>query len=111
MTSLYAQYLRERTTDEILETQEGFATYRYLNDGKTVYIIDIYVVPERRKVGYAAELANIIARRAKERGAVEMIGSVMPSAKGSTNSVKVLLAYGMDLQSAAGNMIVFRKDL
>ncbi len=111
MATLYAQYLAERTSDEILETQEGFATYRYLNDGKTVYIVDIYTVPERRKSGYAAGLADIVAKRAKERGAIEMIGTVMPSAKGSTISMKVLLGYGMELQSAAVNMIIFRKDL
>jgi GNAT superfamily N-acetyltransferase len=111
MASLYAQYLAERTGDEILETQDGYATYRYLNDGKTVYIVDIFTVPMVRNRGYAAGLADIIAKRAKERGATEMIGTVMPTAKGSTASMKVLLAYGMELQSAAGNMIIFRKDL
>ncbi|MES2347886.1 MAG: GNAT family N-acetyltransferase [Pseudomonadota bacterium] len=111
MATLYAQYLAERTSDEILETQEGFATYRFLNDGKTVYIVDIYTVPDVRGRGYAAGLADIIASKAKARGAVEMIGSVMPSAKGSTTSMKVLLAYGMTLQSAAANIVVFKKDL
>ncbi len=58
MATLYAQYLAERTSDEILETQEGFATYRFLNDGKTVYIVDIYTVPDVRGRGYAAGLAD-----------------------------------------------------
>ena len=39
--SLYAEYLREKTDDEIIETVEGFATYRFL-PGYACYIIDIY---------------------------------------------------------------------
>lgn len=108
--SLYADYLRERTTDLILEDPKGFATYRYIDD-KTVYIVDIYVVPEARKQGFASELANLIAEEAKAKGCTSMLGSVVPSAKGSTTSLKVLLGYGMRLDRSGDNYIFFRKDL
>jgi ribosomal protein S18 acetylase RimI-like enzyme len=111
MSSLYADYLRERTNDQILETPEGFVTYRFLNDGKTVYIIDIYVIPEARKIGHATELADIVISKAKAKGAVEMIGTVVPTAKNSTTSLKVLLGYGMTLNSASQDLIVFRKEI
>lgn len=111
MSSLYASYLNERTNDEILESQDGFATYRFINDGKSVYIIDIFTKPEVRKTGYAAALADIIVKRAKEKGCTELIGTVVPSTKGATTSLKVLLAYGMELQSAAPDLIVFRKGI
>ena len=44
--SLYANYLREKSFDEILETDKGFATYRFLDERKTVYIVDLYVLDQ-----------------------------------------------------------------
>lgn len=111
MSSMYAQYLRERTTDEILETDTGFATYRYIPDQKAVYIIDIFVLPEFRTMGYAAEIANRIAMIAKEQGCKKMLGSVQPTAKGSDISMKVLIGYGMKLKSAGPDWIIFEKNL
>lgn len=109
--SLYGAYCRERGIDQIIEQDHGFATYRYLNDGKTVYIVDIYVAPFHRKSGYASHLADLIAAEAKAKGAVEMLGTVAPKAKGSTDSVRVLLAYGMELHSIADSLVVFRKGI
>lgn len=109
--SLYGDYIKEHHGDGIIETQDGFATYRFLNDGKTIYIVDIYVTPVMRVTGLASTLANEIAKVGKEKGATEMLGTVVPSARQSTESLKVLLAYGMKLKSAAADLIVFRKDL
>lgn len=109
--SLYSEYLKERTTDEIIESGSGFATYRYINGGKSVYIIDIFTSPGLRQRGIASDLANSIAAMAKEKGCTEMIGSIVPSAKGSTAGLKVLLAYGMTLQSAGPDYIFMRKDI
>lgn len=108
--SLYAEYLRERTNDRIIEGEFGFATYRFLDGGK-VYLIDIFVVPEKRKSGLATSMANQIAAIAKEHGCTKMLGTVNPQAKGSTNSLKVLLAYGMSLQNIADGMVVFGKEI
>lgn len=108
--SLYADYLRERTDDCIVETEHGFATYRFLpND--TVYIIDIYVVPEMRRKHYASNLADEIVRLAKARGCKRVIGTVVASAHGSDNSIKTLQGYGMKLQSHDASCIVFGKDI
>lgn len=109
--SLYAQYITERTNDLILETDKGFATYRYV-PGDKVYIIDIFVLPEHRKRGHAAELANAIAKEAFDsRKAHTMIGTVIPSAKGSTQSTRVLLAFGMKLVSSTTDLIIFEKKI
>lgn len=108
--SLYAEYIKEKLDDNCMETELGFATYRYLNDNK-VYIIDIYVKPEYRKSKIASDLADLIAQEAKEKGCKEMLGTVIPSAKGSTNSLKVLLGYGMTLVSSDKDLIIFKKEL
>jgi GNAT superfamily N-acetyltransferase len=108
--SLYSDYLRERTSDFIHEDERGFATYRYLND-KQVYIVDIYVRPDFRKNGVASEFANRIAAEAKAKGCIEMLGTVNPSTNGSTESLLVLVAYGMMLHSSTNNVIVMKKDI
>ncbi len=109
--SLYGEYVKERAIDSIVETDKGFATYRYINDGKTVYIVDIYVAPAFRRSHTASALADIIAHEAKSKGVTEMYGTVAPMAKGSTASLRVLLAYGMELLKVDGPLIVFRKGI
>ena len=107
--SMQALYLEERTNKLILEDSHAFAIYSFTDEG--VYIEDIFVMEDFRKSGHAAKLADKIALIAKVRGVTKMIGSVCPSAKGSTASLKVLLAYGMKLVSASNNMIWFVKEL
>lgn len=110
-SSHYANYLSERTTDFIMEDSNGFVTYRFLNDGKSVYIIDIYVIPDMRKQGLASDFADIVVSMAKARGCEEVLGTVVPSSKGSNESLRVLLAYGMELKSSAHDIIIFRKGI
>lgn len=109
--SLYADYLREKTTDEIIETDIGFATYRYLEEKKTVYIVDIFVVKEKRNHLVASQLADMIVKEAKINGATKLLGSVIPSNKNSTSSLKVLLGYGMTLDSATNDFLLFKKEI
>lgn len=111
MTSLYAKYITERTNDHVIENEYGFVTYRFINDNQTVYIIDIYVVPAYRNKKIASDLADLVVLEAKEKGCSQLIGTVVPSAKNSTISVKVLLGYGMSLNSAANDVVVFGKEI
>lgn len=110
MASLYAQYITEKTADLIFETPEGFATYRYINE-TTVYIVDIFVIPAERKGGAATFMADYIVKEAKAKGCKEVIGSIVPSAKNSTMSLRVLLGYGMTLANAQNDFIVFKKEI
>lgn len=107
--SLYAQYIKERENKEIVETEEGFATYFYIDSG--VYIQDIYVHPESRHANVASKFADLIAFKAKNNGYTKMYGSIVPSTKHSTDSLKVLLAYGFRLESAEHNAIIMVKDI
>lgn len=109
--SQYANYIREKTGDEIIEWMEGWATYRFLNGGKSVYIIDVYVEPEYRMQGIATKLGDHINSIAKKLGSIEQIGSVVPSNKGSTDSVRSLLNRGFSILSSSNDFILFRKDI
>lgn len=110
MDSMYAKYLKERTDDGILENQAGFATYRILN-GKSLYIVDIYILPEFRKSGEASRMADLLADIGRVAGCTEMLGTVNPSAKNSTDNLRVLIAYGMKLSASTDNVIIFKKEL
>jgi ribosomal protein S18 acetylase RimI-like enzyme len=109
--SLYKAYLTERTTDRIIETDQGFVTYRYLEDGKSVYIIDIYVIPSCRQVGIAGYLADMVMREARDRECTEILGTVVPSTKNSNINLKGLLGYGMELKSSSNDLIILRKEI
>jgi len=106
----YARYLTEKTNKSIVETETGFAMYSF-PDSTTVYIEDIYVLPELRKAGEAAEMADRIVEIAKSKGCTRLLGSVIPSTKNSTDSLRVLLAYGMRLDSSTADFILFTKDI
>lgn len=109
--SLYGQYVRERGIDNIVELPMGFATYRYPPGTNAVYIVDIYVAPDCRKSGIASDIAAVIAREAKVKGCTEMWGTVAPQARGSTDSLRVLLAFGMELSEIRDGLIVFKKGI
>lgn len=107
---MWANYLREKSNDQILETEKGFATYRYV-DEKTVYIIDLYILPDFRQSHVAVSLADTIVDEARKKGCNKLLGSVVPSAKNSTTSLRVLLGYGMSLESSSTDFIVFKKEI
>jgi len=108
--SLYAQYIKEKTNDQCIESDKGFCTYRYLNENQ-VYIVDIFVLPKYRNSKEASKMADLVVAEAKAKGCKELLGTVVPSSKNSTASLKVLLGYGMSLNSSTNDLIVFKKDL
>lgn len=108
--SLYGQYLKERTGRGIVESEDGFATFEYISED-IVYIVDLYVVPEKRKQRIAADLADRIVEEAVKTGRKTLLGSVDATAKGAETSVKVLEAYGMKPYKVAEPMIFFTKEI
>lgn len=107
--SLYGQYIKEREGKDIIENENGFASF--IIRGEECYIENIYVHPDFRKSKVASELANQVVEKAKECGCKFLTGSVRPSAMGSTDSLKVLLAYGFKLLSASQDAIIFVKEI
>ena len=108
--NLIADYFKEFFGDETLETENGFAIYRYLCK-EQVYIVHIYVRPEMRKSKVASQIADKVAEIAKSQGAKEILGSVVPSANHSSRSLQVLLGYGMELKRIENGMLIFSKEI
>lgn len=109
MDSLFALYLKERTNKEIIETEKGFATYYYLPDG--CYIEDIFVKKEFRRSGEASKMTDQIAKIAKEKGFNKLYGTVVPTAKGSNDSLKALQAYGFEIYNSDQTFIWLKKGI
>jgi ribosomal protein S18 acetylase RimI-like enzyme len=109
--SLYGNFLRETEEIDIVETDQGYATYKIFPDASECYIIDIYVLPQYRRTKVASELANEVARKAKLKGCKFLTGTVIPTNNKSTESMKTLLGYGFSLMKSEVNKVWFVKEL
>lgn len=107
--SLYADFLKETNVKQIIESEFGFMTY-YIN-GKECYIADCYVVPDKRRSRLCWEMADMVTAIAKSKGCDLLTGSVVPQAVGSTNSLKMLLSYGMSLIKSDATVIYMGKGI
>ncbi len=110
MRDLYAEYMLEREGVPVHRIGDlGFATY--VISGDECYIADIYVVPEARKEGIGARLADEIEVIAKDKGCKFLTGSVVPSANGSTESALAMIKVGFKLSASRDNFIVFSRSI
>lgn len=106
---MFKDYFSELKNLEVYEEQDGFVLYKIEDD--SLYIRDIYVKPDFRKSGLAAKMADTLAEYAKTLGCVRMIGDVEPSNNNATDSIKVLIAYGMKVAVANDDEILFVKEI
>jgi len=110
---LFQEYLEEyQPGRSVFYSNFGFATYTI--GGEECYIDQIYVRPDKRKTGEAANMADAIVEIAKDLGCKYLTGSVSTDQKNEkrqTTSTKVLLAYGFQVLFADKNMIWFKKEI
>lgn len=104
-----AAYLKEREGFDSILRDEGFISYRIQGDECLIY--DIFVSLDYRKKRIATELAEQVEKIAINSGCKYLSGTVIPTAKNSTESARFILSYGMKIHAAIPNAIVFRKDL
>lgn len=58
---LYAEYIKEREDANIEYNDYGFMSYKEDSDG--IFIIDVYIVPEKRKQGMSNELLKEVTKK------------------------------------------------
>lgn len=109
MSSLYAQYIKERQGIEIIECEEGFITYHI--DSERCRIIDIFVAQEFRKKGYGMRLALQVAEIAREAKCRIVLGQVDTRALNCTDSLSAMLKMGMRVLCNDGDLIMLVRDL
>lgn len=113
MKSLYGQYVEEREGKGIVEDQFGFATYLYNSTRKEMYVVDVFVVKERRQSGIAKGYFDQIEEKAKELNCEYMLTSVDTETKGFEISIKGLLNNNYYFHGELPNstLLFFKKDL
>lgn len=113
--SLFGRYIKERNNKDIVEDDDGFATFYFMPDGQC-YIEDLYIIPELRGdpgngIGPGARYANKIVEIAKLRGSTKIYGSVVPSLPNATKNIQTLFKYGFTVKSSTPDMIFFEKEI
>jgi len=106
---MYKAYVEELTDDIVLETERGFLSYQIQSDH--IYMKDIYIAPEFRKTHEASRMVDQIVVIARGLGIKKLLGSIKPSNKTATMSMKAHLAYGFVLDSCVNDFILLRKDV
>jgi GNAT superfamily N-acetyltransferase len=89
---LYRQYLQENYDYQLIYNKDSFITYEFTDD--YVYIIDIFVVKEKRKSGLGKALGEQVENIAKELGYNKVVGSVCKDTNDWQSSLEVLKRVG-----------------
>lgn len=108
--SHWARYIEERLDFRCIERDFGFVTYSLKQPG-TCEIIDLYVIPERRKSGCTKLLYADLITEAKAAGAKSLITSIWPGYIGSETSMQTALAYGFRLYLNDGGRTILIKNI
>lgn len=109
--SHYGEYLLEREGFYTLEDDYGFATYILNKEENLVYIRETFVTKNYRRKGICFGYMDKIVEIAKDREITKLVGSACVNAKGSTESMKMMLAYGFKLRNLNGSMIFLEKEI
>ena len=107
--SHYANYRKERERAIVKEDKYGFVSA--IEYGEYFYIDEVYVIPESRREGHAERYNDLMIEEAKYRGFSKILGSVDPKAKGSTNSIKLMLKLGYELYTTENDLIYLIKEI
>lgn len=110
--NLLVDYIKEREKISYHEIKDiGFITWKIINDGTAIYIIDLYVIPGHRQRGFASKLADHVFGLAKEQGIEIVYGTIVGDVGDPTTSMKALLGYGFEIDYINGQTIWMRKNV
>ena len=109
--TLYERYLLEREGISIYENEKGFCMYM-IEDIYTLFITDIYVLPEYRSKHIATNLANELTEVIKKDYKITKVkGSICLDDPNWERSHIVLTQYGMRPYDEIYNMIYYIKEV
>lgn len=109
MKSQFAKYLEETSHKRMFEIEEGFFIYQV--NGKELYVQEVYVDPEFRRLGIASLLDQKAIEIAKENGCEYIKGSVITSSPKATESMKFQLSLGYKIAYSDRDIIYLIKNV
>jgi len=106
----YQDYILSREGLQVNEFDDGFLTFKF-EDSESVYLADIYLVPESRSQGRCIEVFSKFEQEMKEIGKKNIFGSAAFSDPHSTRMVKIMIKNGFKLFSSDGELLFLKKEL
>lgn len=104
------EYFKELKGLDIFEEEHGFILYRI--QPPYLYIHDMYIKPEMRQTGVARDMADRLCAAAKDHlQCTHLMADIQPSNRTATLSMKVLIAYGMEIVEANHDEIILTKEI
>lgn len=108
-STLYAKYIEERTGGKILEDEFGFIEYRIA--GTECFIVDSYVLPEKRKLGHMRALEGRLESIAIEAGCDHMTGNIHLGDSGASKTLVAAILIGFEVVAANAGVLLISKKL
>lgn len=105
----WARYLNERYGHESIEEDWGFVTYKIVPP--FIALEDLYIVPEQRQRGAGTKALKKIEDIGRAHQATHVWAQVQLMDRGSTESMKAILAVGFKMIEAQNNRIVLHKEI
>lgn len=109
MTNMWLEYEKERRGLEYIQTDQGFITYKVLDD--ECFIEDLFILPNCRRKGHATILANLVKEKAKLAECKYLSSNIDLKAIGAMESLALQLDYGMKPVAAHNNMLTMVKEI
>ena len=106
---LWQRYLLEREDAILYWEKDGFVTYMLKDD--YAYILEIYVVPEKRNEGNCRRISEVVEAIIKEKGYKAVSCGVCTSANHWERSLAVIKLGGYIELKREGDMIYLVKYL
>lgn len=107
--SLWAQSCEEYDETKCIEYDWGFITYRFIND--VVFMPDLYIVPDKRRLGFGLRLLTEVESIAKREGKLWLASEIRLSSKGAVEALKAHLGVGFKPTSAQSDIIVMSREV
>jgi len=103
--------MKERQSCQFLEAESYFVSYRI--QGDYCYLQDMYILPEKRGMGFSKDLVLLLESTAKEANCKYMTTTINLSNKDSENKANIKTAFksGFRVNGAEKDCIYFIKDI
>lgn len=113
MSSLYKQYAEELFEQEMIEDDEGFASYRIypIQNGFQMYVCDVFATKEARKRGKGKQLVDKLLHIALENYCTSAVTTIDPTTSRATENMKFHLSCKMRISHIADGLIYLVRDL
>lgn len=106
---MFREYFKERENAYVYEEDFGFAILKRIDD--FIYLQDMYIKPEFRRLGKAQSMLAAVERKAAKEGYKEMLTSCSPAANNSTYSAYIIIKAGFKLKACEKDIIWFSKQI